>query len=339
MSLPTVRLGDVCHFVRGPFGGALKKDIFVESGYAVYEQQHAIYNQLGNVRYFINQNKFQELKRFELAGGDLIMSCSGTMGKVAIVPKNIKQGIINQALLKLTPSNILDVNYLKSYMQSDLFQNNLRNETHGAAIKNVASVPVLKELKIPLPPLAQQQRIAAILDKANEIKVKREKAIAKLDELAQSIFIEMFSYDASPVKALVELGKVKTGGTPPSSMDDMFGDEIPFVTPGDLGSDARVKRYLTIKGARESVTIEAGAAMVCCIGAIIGKMDIAKEKSAFNQQINAVEWNDEIDDTYGFYALKCIKGDIISNASSTTLPIRLKAISTTTYVLLVGMHV
>jgi type I restriction enzyme S subunit len=84
-------LGDVCGFVRGPFGGSLKKSIFVADGYAVYEQQHAIYDQFDDVRYFIDEAKFKEMKRFELLPSDLIMSCSGTMGRVAIVPKKIKR--------------------------------------------------------------------------------------------------------------------------------------------------------------------------------------------------------------------------------------------------------
>ena len=91
-----VTLGDLCGFVRGPFGGSLKKSCFVESGNAVYEQQHAIYDQFTDIRYFVDDEKFNELKRFELLPGDLIMSCSGTMGKVAIVPASIKKGIINQ---------------------------------------------------------------------------------------------------------------------------------------------------------------------------------------------------------------------------------------------------
>lgn len=83
-------LWEVCGFVRGPFGGSLKKEIFTSSGYAVYEQQHAIYNQFNDVRYFVDQAKFEEMKRFELRPHDLIMSCSGTMGKVAIVPEGIQ---------------------------------------------------------------------------------------------------------------------------------------------------------------------------------------------------------------------------------------------------------
>lgn len=188
MKWPIVSLGDVCHFVRGPFGGALKKEIFVESGYAVYEQQHAIYNQFDSIRYFIDEKKFEELKRFELTEGDLIMSCSGTMGKVAIVPKNVKRGIINQALLKLTPCNRLNVEYLKACMESELFQTNLSNETHGAAIKNVASVAVLKELQIPLPPIQEQLRISTQLEKTRMLEKLHLMAGLKIQELRNSIW-------------------------------------------------------------------------------------------------------------------------------------------------------
>ena len=60
------------------------------------------------------------MRRFEVKPGDLIMSCSGTMGKTAIVPVNVKPGIINQALLKLTPNEHLRVKYLKYWMDSSV---------------------------------------------------------------------------------------------------------------------------------------------------------------------------------------------------------------------------
>lgn len=134
------KLSDICDFVRGPFGGSLKKNIFKKDGYAVYEQKHAIYDQFDDIRYFVDEDKFNEMKRFELKAGDLIMSCSGTMGKIAIVPKNFRRGIINQALLKLTPSqNVMNV-FLKLWMQSQSFQDSLKECSQGAAIQNVASV-------------------------------------------------------------------------------------------------------------------------------------------------------------------------------------------------------
>lgn len=159
-------LGDLCDFVRGPFGGSLTKSCFKPSGFAVYEQQHAIYNQFNDVRYFIDQEKFSEMQRFELRPGDLIMSCSGTMGKVAIVPKEIRPGIINQALLKLTPRKDISIQFLKCWMESPNFQASLSHLSKGAAIKNVPSVQTLKQIRIELPPLPEQHRIVAILDEA-----------------------------------------------------------------------------------------------------------------------------------------------------------------------------
>ena len=159
-------LGELCRFVRGPFGGSLKKSIFVENGFAVYEQQHAIYDQFDDIRYFIDDAKFKEMQRFELRPNDLIMSCSGTMGRVAIVPDNIRCGIINQALLKLTPSKAVETVFLKYWMDSSDFQDSLKEQAGGAAIQNVASVSVLKEIKMPLPSLPEQQRIVGLLDEA-----------------------------------------------------------------------------------------------------------------------------------------------------------------------------
>ncbi len=153
---PMVELGEVCDFKRGPFGGSLKKEIFVEDGYAVYEQSHAIADDFSNVRYFISKEKFEEMSGFELKPNDLIMSCSGTMGKIAIVPEGIKPGIINQALLKLTANTYLNNSYLKYILESNLFQSALNSYVYGAAIQNVTSVKILKQIKIPLPDLETQ---------------------------------------------------------------------------------------------------------------------------------------------------------------------------------------
>ena len=208
------KLGDVCHFVRGPFGGSLKKSCFKDEGNAVYEQQHAIYNQFSEIRYYVDDNKFEEMKRFELLTGDLIMSCSGTMGKVAIVPENIKIGIINQALLKLTTSTQLDVEYLRYWMISDDFQDSLAKHTVGAAIKNVASVKVLKQIEIPLPPLPEQQQIVAILDKAfTSIATAKENAQQNLlnaKELFESYLQNVFENkgDVWEKKRLDEVCKI-----------------------------------------------------------------------------------------------------------------------------------
>jgi type I restriction enzyme S subunit len=191
------KLGDICGFVRGPFGGSLKKNIFKPEGYAVYEQQHAIYNQFEDIRYFIDEKKFNEMKRFELNSGDLIMSCSGTMGKIAIVPENTKKGIINQALLKLTPSKKISTVFLKLWMQSENFQESLKEYSGGAAIQNVASVAILKQIEIPFPPLHEQQRIVSILDECffslDKAKANAEQNLKNAKELLDVFLHKYFT--------------------------------------------------------------------------------------------------------------------------------------------------
>ena len=192
-----VKLGDVCMFRRGPFGGSLRKEIFVASGYAVYEQMHAIYNDFSKFRYYIDQEKFDEMRGFKVCQGDLIMSCSGTMGKVAIIPGNAPEGVINQALLKLTPQNDISCMFLKTCMESANFQKNLAVLTLGAAIKNVASVGVLKAMRVPLPPLPEQRRIAGVLKEqmaaTNKAREAAEEELDTINALPASLLRRAFA--------------------------------------------------------------------------------------------------------------------------------------------------
>jgi type I restriction enzyme S subunit len=211
-------LGSLCSFVRGPFGGSLTKSCFVPSGFAVYEQQHAIYSQFKEVRYFINSEKFDEMRRFEVHPGDLIMSCSGTMGKVSILPDGIKRGIINQALLKLTPGPHILATFLRLWMESPGFQAELSKLSSGVAIKNVASVEVLKAIRIPLPPLEEQKRIVAILDEAFEgldrAAANAKKNLANARELFDSHLSSTFEKvaEAQGARRLAEIVTRLTNG-------------------------------------------------------------------------------------------------------------------------------
>ena len=160
-------LGNICRFVRGPFGGALKKEIFKPTGYAVYEQQHAIYRKL-EFRYYIDKQKYEELKRFAVHPGEMIVSCSGTIGKTFVIPENAPEGVINQALLKLIPTSRINVFYLQ-YFFDNTISKILNSVARGGAIKNVPSVEELKAIKIPIPTLEVQQRLVEVLDNFEKI--------------------------------------------------------------------------------------------------------------------------------------------------------------------------
>lgn len=162
-------LSDVCKLVRGPFGGALKKEIFVENGYAVYEQSHAIYGDMNIFRYYITEDKFNELIRFAVRPNDIIMSCSGTMGKFSIIPENFTEGVINQALLKLSTKKDNDYRFIKFLLELPNNQKQLLSDAAGGAIKNVASVSLIKEMPLFIPELKEQQIIADSLSSVDKL--------------------------------------------------------------------------------------------------------------------------------------------------------------------------
>ncbi|WP_104725849.1 restriction endonuclease subunit S [Helicobacter felis] len=183
------KLGDICDFRRGPFGGSLKKEIFVKNGYKVYEQQHAIKNDFEIGNYFITQEKFDSMKSFEVIPNDLIVSCSGTIGKIAIVPSNAKQGIINQALLRLRLKNgRTNSKTLKIIL--DNLNNPFNERAHGVALKNVANIEVLKQIQIPLPPLEAQEQIMSVLTQIEQEIARLDDEIASLEGKEQEILKE-----------------------------------------------------------------------------------------------------------------------------------------------------
>lgn len=146
---------------RGPFGSSIKKEYFVPSGYKVYEQKNAIYNDFTLGEYYINNEKFTELRDFEVVPGDVLISCSGTIGKLAIAPEGLQKGIINQALLKLTLHRDLIDNKYFAYLFSSYIYKQMLKETRGSAMQNISSVQALKQIFFPLAPLAEQHRIVA----------------------------------------------------------------------------------------------------------------------------------------------------------------------------------
>jgi type I restriction enzyme, S subunit len=322
------KLGELCTFVRGPFGGSLKKQIFKESGNAVYEQSHAIYNQFEKIRYFIDDEKFEEMKRFELKSNSLIMSCSGTIGKVAIVPENIKKGIINQALLMLTPNESLNNLFLKLMMESNFFQTLLSENSTGAAIANVASVKVLKELKIPLPPLSEQQRIVSKLDNLFE---KIDKAISlhqknmdEADVFMGSVLNDVFGEleeKNHPMLRFDTYTNLSRGHNPPKK-DFIYEEKdgyIRFIQIRDGSSDDNAV-YVPITKKLHLVTKED---LLLVAYRQVGKV-FRNMEGAFNVALCKIENNNykNLDTNYLYYLIqsKYVKEELLSRSERALIP-------------------
>lgn len=177
------RLDDVCSsIIRGPFGSALKKEFFIpksDKAYKVYEQKHAIQKSEKIGSYYVSEEKFKELSRFECRPGDIIMSCSGTMGELFQLPESCEKGIMNQALCKFTLGNKLSPVYFLSFMSRAIS----KLQTQGSGIKNIAAVSYVKALKFVLPPLTLQREFAAFVAEVDKSKLTLRETVATLDQL------------------------------------------------------------------------------------------------------------------------------------------------------------
>lgn len=284
-----------------------------------------------------------EVKRFEevkngytyFKNDDIILAkitpCfeNGKMAVLSNLTNNYGVGSTEFYVFRKRPNANILPQILYYIFKEPSFRKNAIMHMSGAAGQKRVQRKFLEyyPLSIPLT-TAEQQEIVQVLDTMSNIIRLREECISHAQELISSLFIEIFR---DPIKndknyktyAIKSLGKVTTGMTPSSSKENMFGGNIPFVTPGDLETDGdKYNRYLTEEGALNSRIVRAGSTLVCCIGATIGKVDIAKIKSCFNQQINAIEWNHEdINDVYALYLFRLLAPLIKEKASNTTLPI------------------
>lgn len=163
-TLPDIVSSDKNSIKRGPFGGALKKEDFLEDGYMVYEQRHAIHEDFKYAKYYVSPEKYESMIGFKVVPGDLIISCSGTLGRIAEVPMGAKEGIINQALLKISLNkDIMNNQFFIYQFRCKEIQDMLFGISRGSGIANMPSMNEVKAFKFICPPLELQNQFASFV--------------------------------------------------------------------------------------------------------------------------------------------------------------------------------
>lgn len=186
-------------YIRGPFGSALKRGDMKDNGIPVYEQQHAIYNSR-HFRYYIDEQKFNEMKRFQVNTDDLIISCSGTVGKVSIIRSDDPKGIISQALLllRVDQNKILPL-YLKYFFTSRDGYNAIVSRSSGSVQVNIAKRNVIEQIPLMLPKIETQRKIVEILNSIDKKIEENEEINNNLEQQAVVLFRSWFSaFSLSP---------------------------------------------------------------------------------------------------------------------------------------------
>jgi type I restriction enzyme S subunit len=207
--------------------------------------------------------------------GDLVIAVSGNPGLPAILEIDacIHDGFVG--LRNLNTSKVF-VDYLYCYLS--LFKEEINNKAVGAIFKNLTTHQIAA-IDIPLPPIAEQKRIAAILDRADAIRRKRQQAIVLTEELLRSAFLEMFGDPITNPKGwqMEPLGNLCTirRGASPRPIDAFLGGSVPWIKIGDAteSDDIYIRKTAEAvipEGAQKSVYLEPGSLIFANCGVSLG---------------------------------------------------------------------
>lgn len=252
--------------VRGPFGSALKKDFFVDSGYKVYEQKNCIRNDVKIGNSYVPNKIYEELERFKVKSNDLLMSCSGTIGKIVQMPNEFEAGIINQALLIMRLDyKYLDSNFFLYSFRSDDIQNQIKDNSQGGAMQNLVATDIFKSISFTIPSIIEQEKIANFLDhetaKINSLIEKQQQLIQLLKEKRQAVISHAVTKGLNPdvtmkdsgvewlgqvpqtwkVAKIKHLSKIISKGTTPTTMGgDFVSEGVRFLKAENIGKKPTV---------------------------------------------------------------------------------------------------
>lgn len=288
-------------FVDGPFGSRLKASEYVDAGVPVLRLQNIRTNQYdGDNLRFITNSKADELSRHDYKPGDVVIAKLGDPCGVACqIPKSSNSGIIVADVVRFRGrKNEIDHKYLTYYLNSPQCLRQTSQMSKGTTRQRI-NLSDIKKLLVPLPPLPEQRRIAAILDKADAIRKKRQETIHLTEEFLRSAFLEMFGDPVTnpkgwPVKRMDEVASVNRGKFTPRPRNDpkYYGGKHPFIQTGDLshchGVLKQWKQTLNDEGAKVSRQFNKGTIAIA-IAANIGDTAILGFDSYFPDSVVGIE--------------------------------------------------
>lgn len=316
-------------YIRGPFGSALKRGELKERGIPVYEQKNAIYNSR-EFRFFIDEAKFNEMCRFQVYTNDLIISCSGTVGKISIIKESDPKGIISQALLILRPDiSKIDLKYLYYFLSSRQGFELITQASHGSVQINIAERKVVQNIPILLPPLPEQKAIAAVLSSLDDKIDLLHRQNKTLEAMAETLFRQWFveeadeGWEEGKLKQYVDIG---IGRTPPRQEHEWFSEtetDMKWISIKDLGNDGayifKTAEYLT-HGAvvRFNIPIIPVNTVVLSFKMTVGRVAITTEAMLSNEAIAHFKFKPDTPFTieYLYLFLKTYQYESLGSTSS-----------------------
>ncbi len=190
MNRPMVTLDEVCSRITD---GTHQSPTWVESGVPFIFVSNIKSRSISlDTSKFISSEEYEKLtQRTPIEIGDVLYTVVGSYGKPAMV-RNSQPFAFQRHVAHLKPNrDLLDPEYLELILEAPEVKRQADERVTGVAQKTLI-LRELRSLQIPLPPLAEQKRIAGILDAADALRAKRRESLAQLDALLQSTFLHLF---------------------------------------------------------------------------------------------------------------------------------------------------
>lgn len=244
-----IKLGDACEILNG---FAFKSENYVGSGIRVIRISNVQKGYIEDNTPAFYPLETKGLEKYMLEEGDLLISLTGNVGRVAILEKEFMPAALNQrvACLRLKTDK-LSKRYLFHILNSDFFEKQCIQYSKGVAQKNM-STAWLKDYEILLYSKEQQELIADILDKMHLIKKLRYYELQKLDELVKARFVEMFGDPIENQKywEVVKIRDIVTDVRYGTSKPAVEGGRYPYLRMNNLtvdgGLDLSDLKYIDI---------------------------------------------------------------------------------------------
>lgn len=190
---------DIADYKKGPFGSALKKEIFVPKSndtVKVYEQQNAISKDWKLERYFVTNEYFQsKMKSFAVSGGDIIVSCAGTIGEMYELPVNAEKGIINQALMRVRiKKSVINSMIFKCVFDKMISTDGVKI-SNGSALKNIPPFADMKKQSVFVPSISEQQKIGDFLSTIDTVIEKQRETVFAWEKRKKGVMQKLFSQE------------------------------------------------------------------------------------------------------------------------------------------------
>ncbi|TOD66158.1 restriction endonuclease subunit S [Vibrio parahaemolyticus] len=245
-------LGDICD-VRD---GTHDSPKYVEDGFPLITSKNLTEDGLcfEKVNYITREDHDAIEKRSAVSDGDILYGMIGTVGNPVIVKKDRDFSVKNVAIFKFLEESLIFNKYLFYVLSSDFVARQISKESKGGTQKFV-SLKVLRGLKIPLPPLETQKKIAAVLEKTDQLRKDCKLLEQELNSLAQSVFIDMFgdvrsnSFNSKKVK-FDDIFEINSKLVDPRLPEF---ENLPHIGPEHL--EKRTGRILPYRTAREDALV------------------------------------------------------------------------------------